>query len=518
MAKKVTFGKDARSSVLEGIDALADAVKPTLGPRGRNAAIDKTFGTPWITSDGATIIKELQLEDKEANIGANLLMEVARQTNDMVGDGSSTAIVLTQEMIRLGLATIDAGANPVILREGMSAAMKEVVSYLNAQAIPLESKEQVNVIATKSSNSEEIGRMLEEAYDKAGKEGIINLSESKQLQSEVVFTKGYSFNKGYYSPYFLNNNEQDITLENPIIYLTDRKITTVQDVLPVLEEGINKNLPVLIIAEDFDGEVVSSLLRNKHKNVLNVVVVKAPGFGSTMKNQLDDLAAVTGATVCSKDLNMNLSSMRMKDCGSAKTVKIEKDRTILLEGRGQESVLNDRINELKAQLKTTSGYEHDKIQERISMMLNGIVEIKVGALNDTELKEKKLRIEDAINAVDAAKEEGLLVGGGVMYLQAMNLLTIDTSSFSSDYSKGISIIREALKKPFTQIMDNAGLNGNDLINEYKKGYYYDVLLGKWISTKDAELLEPCKMQRVAFESAASIAMAFLSTESVISDI
>lgn len=523
MAKQLEYGKDARQKMLDGVNKLADAVKVTLGPKGRNVVLEKSFGSPVITNDGVTIAKEVELEDKFENMGAKLVYEAANNTNELAGDGTTTATILTQAMISNGLKAVDKGANPVLMREGIDLAAKQIAQSLLNNSRTVNTNDDVKNIATISSGSEEIGQIIADAMAKVGNDGVINVDESRSFETVMEMSEGMQFDKGYVSPYMVSDRDKmEVSLDSPYIMVTDQKISTIQDILPVLEEVVKVNKPLLIIAEDYDNEVMSTLIINKLRGTFNVVATKAPGFGDNMKNQLGDIAVLTGANFFAKDLNMNLSEMKVSDLGSAKKVVVGKDKTTLIDGFGDKQAIVDRVNEIKATLSnTTSDYDKKKLQERLGKLTNGVALIKVGATTETELKEKKLRIEDALNATKAAVAEGVVTGGGLALVQAYLDVKDELKSDVVDVQRGINVVLDALKMPIMQIAENAGFDGNEILEKQlqsEKNIGFNAKNGSWVDMYEAGIIDPTKVTRSALLNAASISGLFITTEAAIADI
>lgn len=520
MAKTVKYSKEARESVLKGVDTLADAVKVTLGPKGRNVILDKSFGNPQIVNDGVTIAREIELEDAYENMGAKLLFEVANSTNDVAGDGTTTATVLAQNMIHLGIKEVDLGANPVLIREGIEIASKAVADRLLEKARKINSSDDIASVASISSGSKEIGNIISKAMDKVGKNGVINVDESKGFDTSLEITEGLQYNKGYISPYMVSDREKMIAeMENPLMLITDHKISVIQDILPVLEEIVKANRALFIIADDMENEVISALVVNKLRGTFNVVTTKAPGFGDNQKMNLEDIAILTGARFISKDLNMNLKDVSISDLGSAKKIIIEKDSTTIIEGSGKKEEVQKRVEEIKGLIeKTTSNYDKEKLQERLAKLSDGVAVIKVGATTESELKEKKLRIEDALNATKAAIEEGVIPGGGSMLITIYNELINSLTNEDKDIQKGISIVLESLKKPLLQIAENSGFKGEEIVNRQlkeKENIGFNAKTGEWVDMYAAGIVDPCKVSRSGILNAASISGLLITTEAAV---
>lgn len=523
MAKIVKYSRDARQAILKGVDTLADSVKVTLGPKGRNVILDKSYGSPLITNDGVTIAKEIELEDAFENMGAKLVYEVANNTNDTAGDGTTTATVLAQSMIHKGMDAVEKGSNPVLLREGIDLASKKVAEYLLKKSHKIDSSSDIASVASISSGSAEIGQIISDAMEKVGKDGVINVDESKGFDTSLEVTEGLRYDKGYISPYMTTNREKmTAELDKPLILVTDHKISTIQDVLGILEQIVQSNRPLLIIAEDIENEVVSTLIVNKLRGTFNVVATKAPGFGDAQKNSLGDIAVMTGAHFVSKDLGENLADVKMEDLGTAKKVIVEKDQTTIIEGNSDPVAYQERIEEIRAALAiTTVDYDKKKLQERLAKLSNGVAVIKVGATTETELKERKLRIEDALNATKAAIEEGIVVGGGAALIGAYKELKDKLTSTNPDVSKGIRVVLDSLSEPLNQIAENAGYNGKDIVEmqlQQKANMGFDAKNGKWVNMFKTGIVDPCKVTRSAVLNAASISGLLITTEAAVGTI
>ena len=523
MAKIVKYSKDARDSVLKGVDILADAVKITLGPKGRNVVLDKGYGSPMIVNDGVTIAKEIELEDTFENMGAKMIYEVANHTNDSAGDGTTTATLLAQSMIHSGLDAVEKGSNPVMLREGIELASKKIAEKLLDSARKIDSSKEIANVAAVSSGSQEIGDIVSQAMDKVGKNGVINVDESKGFDTSLEVTEGLRYDKGYISPYMITDREKMLVeMENPAILVTDQKISNIQEVLPLLEQIVQANKPLLIIADDIENEVVSTLIVNKLRGTFNVVATKAPGFGDNQKANLQDIAILTGATFVSKDLGMQFKDIDMKDLGSAKKIIVEKDHTTLIDGAGSKKAFKERISEIENAIeRSTSDYDKKNLKERLAKLTNGVAVIKVGATTESELKEKKLRIEDALNATKAAIEEGIVAGGGCALMSIYKSMKDEISSDNSDIQKGIAIVFDALKQPLYQIAENAGHNGNKIVDEQlsqKTNVGFDAKNGEWVDMFKTGIVDPCKVTRSALLNAASIAGLLITTEAAVGTI
>ena len=521
MAKELKFSEDARASLLRGVDILANTVKTTLGPKGRNVVLDKTYGSPLITNDGVTIAREIELEDRFENMGAQLVLEVASKTNDVAGDGTTTATVLTQAIVREGMKNVTAGANPVGIRRGIDMATKVAVESLKGLSQPVSSKDAIAQVAAVSSGDEEIGALIADAMERVGNDGIITIEESKSITTELSVVEGMQFDRGYLSQYMVSDNEKMIAnLENPAVFITDRKITNIQDVLPLLEEIMQSGRPLLIIAEDVDGEALPTLVLNKLRGTLNVVAVKAPGFGDRRKAMLEDIAVLTGATVISEELGYELKDATTAHLGHAGKVTVTKDSTTIVEGAGDKAAIENRIQIIRAQAEeTTSSFDREKLQERLAKLSGGVAVIKVGAATETEQKERKLRIEDALNATRAAVEEGIVSGGGTALLNVQEqVLAIEATG---DEATGVNIVARALEEPVRQIAANAGKEGSVVVNEInrsEKGIGYNAATDKFENMIEAGIVDPTKVTRSALQNATSVAALLLTTEAVVADI
>lgn len=523
MAKEIRYGKDARDSVLKGVDTLANAVKVTLGPKGRNVVLDKSYGAPVIVNDGVSIAKEIELEDTFENMGAKLIYEVANNTNDTAGDGTTTATVLAQSIVHKGLEQVERGANPVFLKDGIDMASKKVAEVLLSKAKKINSASDIASVASISSGSKEIGQIISDAMEKVGKNGVINVDESKGFDTSLEVTEGLKYDKGYISPYMVSDREKmSIEMDNPLILVTDQKISTIQDVLGILEQIVQQNKALLIIADDIENEVISTLIVNKLRGTFNVVATKAPGFGDNQKDQLSDIATLTGATVISKDLGMQLKDMTMNDLGTCKKVIVEKDATTLIEGAGSKEAFKERISELESMLeKTTSDYDKKKLHERIAKLSNGVAVIKVGATTEAEMKDKKLRLEDALNATRAAIEEGIIIGGGACLANVSSEVRDELRSDVVDVQKGINIVLDSLTAPLYQIAENAGYDGDEIVKKQlaeKDNVGFDAKNGKWVDMFEEGIVDPCKVTRSALLNAASVSGLLITTEAAVGTI
>ena len=523
MAKEVRFSSDARKSMLKGVNTLADAVCITLGPKGRNVVLEKSYGSPLITNDGVSIAKEIELEDKFENMGAKLVYEVANNTNDVAGDGTTTATILARNMINSGMKAVDKGCNPVLMREGIEYASKEVAKTILKNSRKVETSGDVASVATISAGSKEIGDLIAEAMDKVGRDGIINVDESNGFDNELEISEGMQYDKGYVSPYMVSDREKmQVELENPYVLVTNHKINNLQEILPVLEQVLKTNKPLLLIAEDYENEVISTLVLNKLRGTFNVVATKAPGFGDNQKEMLQDIAALTGAKLYNKDLNMKLEELQLEELGTIKKVIVTKDNTTMISGNEENPELKARIEEIKTGVaSSTSDYDKKQFQERLGKLTNGVATIKVGATTESELKEKKLRIEDALNATKAAVAEGIVIGGGAALVEAYKELKPVLKNDNVDVQKGINIVMEALLSPICQIAENAGYNSEDIVDMQKsaaKNQGFDAKNGEWVDMFDKGIIDPTKVTRSALLNAASISALFITTEAGVAEI
>ncbi|MGX7024059.1 chaperonin GroEL [Vagococcus hydrophili] len=520
MAKDIKFSEDARSSMMRGVDTLADIVKVTLGPKGRNVVLDKSFGSPLITNDGVTIAKEVELEDRFENMGAQLVAEVASKTNDIAGDGTTTATVLTQAIVREGLKNVTAGANPIGIRRGIELATKKAVEELHAISKQVDSKEAIAQVAAVSSGSDTIGDLISQAMAKVGNDGVITIEESKGIETELDVVEGMQFDRGYLSQYMVTDNDKmEAVLENPYLLITDKKISSIQDILPLLEQILQQNKPLLIIADDVDGEALPTLVLNKIRGTFNVAAVKAPGFGDRRKEMLEDIATLTGATVITDELGLDLKETTIEALGTASKVVIDKDSTVIVEGGGNKEVISNRVALIRSQIaETTSDFDREKLQERLAKLAGGVAVVKVGAATETELKELKLRIEDALNATRAAVEEGIVSGGGTAFVNVLpKLAEIDVTG---DEATGVKIVLRALEEPVRQIAENAGLEGSVIVDKLKQadhGVGYNAKTDEWVNMIEAGIVDPTKVTRSALQNAASVSALLLTTEGVIAD-
>ena len=523
MAKEVRFSSDARKAMLKGVNTLADAVCITLGPKGRNVVLEKSYGSPLITNDGVSIAKEIELEDKFENMGAKLVYEVANNTNDVAGDGTTTATILARNMIVNGMKAVDKGCNPVLMREGIEYASKEVAKTILKNSRQVETSSDVASVATISAGSKEIGDLIAKAMDKVGRDGIINVDESNGFDDELEISEGMQFDKGYVSPYMVSDREKmTVELENPYVLVTNSKINNLQEILPVLEQVLKTNQPLLIIAEDYENEVISTLVLNKLRGTFNVVATKAPGFGDNQKEMLQDIAALTNAKFYNKDLNMKLEDLQLDELGTIKKVIVTKDNTTMIGANENNSELNARIEEIRSRIADTTN-EHDRkqFQERLGKLTNGVATIKVGATTESELKEKKLRIEDALNATKAAVAEGIVIGGGACLVEAYKELKPVLKNDNVDVQKGINIVMESLLAPICQIAENAGYNSEDIVDMQKnadKNIGFDAKNGEWVDMFEKGIIDPTKVSRSALLNAASISALFITTEAGVAEI
>ena len=520
MAKDIKFSSDARSAMVRGVDILADTVKVTLGPKGRNVVLEKSFGSPLITNDGVTIAKEIELEDHFENMGAKLVSEVASKTNDIAGDGTTTATVLTQAIVREGIKNVTAGANPIGIRRGIEAAVAIAVSALKETAIPVSNKEAIAQVAAVSSRSEKVGEYISEAMEKVGKDGVITIEESKGMETELDVVEGMQFDRGYLSQYMVTDSEKMVAdLDNPYILITDKKISNIQEILPLLESILKTNRPLLIIADDVDGEALPTLVLNKIRGTFNVVAVKAPGFGDRRKAMLEDIAILTGGTVITEDLGLELKDATIEALGQASKVTVDKDSTVIVEGSGNPEAIANRVAVIKSQIEsTTSEFDKEKLQERLAKLSGGVAVIKVGAATETELKEMKLRIEDALNATRAAVEEGIVSGGGTAFVSVLG--AVAALELTGDEATGRNIVLRALEEPVRQIALNAGFEGSIIIDRLKNseaGTGFNAATGEWVNMIEAGIIDPVKVTRSALQNAASVASLILTTEAVVAN-
>ncbi len=521
MAKQLIFDETARRSLKRGVDRLADAVKVTLGPKGRNVVLDKKFGAPTITNDGVTIAREVELDEPFENMGAQLLKEVATKTDDVAGDGTTTAVVLGQALVTEGLKNVTAGANPMIVKRGLDKAVQSVVEELRKNARPVDNREQIAAVAAISAADPEVGETIAEVMDKVGKDGVITVEEGQSLGLEKEYTEGMQFDRGYISPYFVTNPDRmEAVLENPAILVTDKKISSIQELLPALEKAVQQGKPLFVVAEDVDGEALATLVVNKLRGTVNVLAVKAPGFGDRRKEMLRDMAILTGAGVISEELGRKLDSVQPEDFGSARRVVATKDDTTIVDGAGDAEEIKGRMTQIKAQVEeTTSDYDREKLQERLAKLAGGVAVIKVGAATEVELKEKKHRIEDALSTTRAAVEEGIVAGGGTALVQAIPAL--DELKLEGDENIGVNILRRALEAPVRQIAENAGQEGSVIVSAVKQqavGHGYDALKGEYVDMFEKGIVDAAKVTRSALQHAASIAGMVLTTETLVTDL
>ena len=520
MAKEIKFSEDARAKMLAGVDKLADTVKSTIGPKGRNVVLEQSYGTPTITNDGVTIAKAIELEDHFENMGAKLLAVVASKTNDIAGDGTTTATVLTQSIVNEGMKNVTAGANPVGIRRGIELATKAAVDALHKMSHKVESKSDIAQIASISSANEEVGKLIADAMEKVGNDGVITIEESKGIDTSLDVVEGMQFDRGYLSQYMVTDNDKmEADLENPYILVTDKKISNIQEVLPLLQSIVEQGRPLLIIADDVDGEALPTLVLNKIRGTFNVVAVKAPGFGDRRKEMLQDIAVLTGATVITDDLGLQLKDTTLDQLGTAGRVTVTKENTTIVEGAGDKAQIAERVEQLKKQIaETTSEFDKEKLQERLAKLAGGVAVIKVGAATETELKERKYRIEDALNATRAAVEEGFVPGGGTALIDVID--DVATLSEAGDVQTGINIVKRALEEPVRQIAINAGKEGSVIVEklkEQKAGIGYNAATDEWVDMIEAGIVDPTKVTRSALQNAASVSALLLTTEAVVAD-
>lgn len=521
MAKEIKFSEESRGAMLRGVDKLANAVKVTLGPKGRNVVLDKKFGSPLITNDGVTIAKEIELEDNFENMGAQLVSEVASKTNDVAGDGTTTATVLAQAMIREGLKNVTAGANPVGIRRGIEAAVNTATEELKNISSAVENKESIAQVAAISANDDKVGELIAEAMERVGNDGVITIEESKGFETELEVVEGMEFDRGYASPYMVTDQDKMVAeLEDPYILITDKKIANIQEVLPVLEQVVQQGKSLLLIAEDVEGEALATLVVNKLRGTFNAVAVKAPGFGDRRKAMLEDIAILTGGQVITEDLGLDLKAASIEHLGRASKVVVTKENTTIVEGAGNAEAISARVQQIRAQVEeTTSDFDKEKLQERLAKLAGGVAVIKVGAATETELKERKLRIEDALNSTRAAVEEGIVSGGGTALVNVYN--KVAELQLKDDEETGKNIVLRALEEPVRQIAENAGLEGSIVVERLKGeqlGIGFNAETGEWVNMVDAGVVDPTKVTRSALQNAASVAAMFLTTEAVVADI
>ncbi|PID24874.1 chaperonin GroEL [Sporosarcina sp. P7] len=523
MAKELKFNEEARSAMLRGVDTLADAVKVTLGPKGRNVVLERKFGSPLITNDGVTIAKEIELENAFENMGAKLVAEVASKTNDIAGDGTTTATVLAQAMIREGLKNVTAGANPVGIRKGIEKAVIAAVEGLQSVSDEIESRQEIAQVAAISSGDEEVGELISQAMERVGNDGVITIEESKGFITELDVVEGMQFDRGYASAYMATDTDKmEAVLDNPYVLITDKKINNIQEILPVLEQVVQQGKPLLIIAEDVEGEALATLVVNKLRGTFNAVAVKAPGFGDRRKAMLEDIAILTGGQVITEDLGLDLKSADLTSLGRAAKIVVTKDHTTIVEGSGDAGSIESRVGQIRSQLEeTTSEFDKEKLQERLAKLAGGVAVIKVGAATETELKERKLRIEDALNSTRAAVEEGIVSGGGTALVNVYKQVEALLEGTEGDVSTGIKIVLRALEEPVRQIATNAGLEGSIVVDRLKReevGIGFNAAEGTWVNMVEAGIVDPTKVTRSALQNAASVAAMFLTTEAVVADL
>ena len=523
MAKEIKYGADARAALGRGVDQLADTVRVTLGPKGRNVVLDKSFGAPLITNDGVTIAKEIELEDPFENMGAQLVKEVATKTNDVAGDGTTTATVLAQAMINAGMKNLEAGANPIILRKGMKKATDCAVAAIAKMSSKVNGKEHIARVATISAGDEEVGNLVADAMEKVSKDGVITIEESKTMQTELDLVEGMQFDRGYISAYMATDmDKMEATLENPYILITDKKISNIQEILPLLEQIVQSGAKLLIIAEDVEGEALTTLIVNKLRGTFNVVAVKAPGYGDRRKAMLEDIASLTGGQVISSELGLELKDTTMEQLGRAKSVKVQKENTVIVDGEGDKDAIAARVAQIKKQIEeTTSDFDREKLQERLAKLAGGVAVIRVGAATETEMKEAKLRLEDALAATRAAVEEGIICGGGSAYIHASKEVEKLRDTLEGDEKTGANIVLKALEAPLYHIAANAGLEGSVIVNKVKEmnpGMGFDALKGEYVDMVADGILDPAKVTRSALQNATSVASTLLTTESVVANI
>ncbi len=522
MSKTITFGTDSRAGLKRGVDALANAVKVTLGPKGRNVIIEKKFGAPTVTKDGVSVAKEIELEDKIENVGAQMVKEVASKTSDVAGDGTTTATVLAQAIMTAGLKNVTAGANPMDLKRGIDKAVERIVANLREQSREIDSKNEIAQVATISANNDEtIGKLIAEAFERVGKDGVITVEEAKGTETDLTVVEGMQFDRGYLSPYFVTNPDtMEAIVEDPLVLIHDKKISAMKDLLPVLEKVAQAGRPLLIIAEDIEGEALATLVVNKLRGTLRVAAVKAPGFGDRRKAMLEDIATLTGATVVSEERGYRLENATMDYLGTAKRVVIDKDNTTIVDGAGSKEDITARVNQIRQQIEsTTSDYDREKLQERLAKLSGGVAVLQIGAATEPEMKEKKARVEDALHATRAAVEEGIVPGGGVAYLRALSVLD-GFEGTNADQTTGVAIIRRALEEPMRQIAVNAGLEGSIIVQKVKEGkadYGFNALTEEYGNLLEQGVIDPTKVTRSALENAASVSALLLTTEAVIAD-
>ena len=523
MAKEIKYGTEARAALGAGVDKLANTVRVTLGPKGRNVVLDKSYGAPLITNDGVTIAKEIELEDAFENMGAQLVKEVATKTNDVAGDGTTTATVLTQAMVQEGMKNLEAGANPIVLRRGMKKATDEAVKSIKAMSAKVNGKDQIAKVASISAGDETVGNMVADAMEKVSNDGVITIEESKTMQTELDLVEGMQFDRGYISAYMCTDmDKMEAVLDDPYILITDKKISNIQEILPLLEQMVQSGSKLLIIADDVEGEALTTLIVNKLRGTFNVVAVKAPGYGDRRKAMLEDIAILTGGQVISDELGLDLKETTMDQLGRAKSVKVQKENTVIVDGEGDKDAIKSRIGQIRAQIEeTTSEFDKEKLQERLAKLAGGVAVIRVGAATETEMKEAKLRMEDALNATRAAVEEGIIAGGGSAYIHATKAVSALADTLEGDEKTGAKVILKALEAPLFHISANAGLEGSVIINKVREsepGVGFDALNEKYVDMVGAGILDPVKVTRSALQNATSVASTLLTTESVVATI
>ena len=523
MAKEIKYGAEARRALEEGVNKLADTVRVTIGPKGRNVVLDKSFGAPLITNDGVTIAKEIELEDRFENMGAQLIKEVASKTNDVAGDGTTTATVLAQAMVHEGMKNLEAGANPIILRKGMKKATDVAVEAIAKMSSKVKDKDQIAKVAAISAGDAEVGQMVADAMEKVSNDGVITIEESKTMKTELDLVEGMQFDRGYVSAYMATDmDKMEANLDDPYILITDKKISNIQEILPLLEQIVQAGARLLIIAEDIDGEALTTLIVNKLRGTFNVVAVKAPGYGDRRKEMLKDIATLTGGQVISEELGMELKDTTMDQLGRAKSVKVQKENTVIVDGMGDKNAIADRVAQIKAQIEeTTSDFDREKLQERLAKLAGGVAVIRVGAATETEMKEAKLRMEDALNATRAAVEEGIISGGGSAYIHASKAVAKAIEELDGDEKTGAKVVLKALEAPLFHISVNAGLEGAVIINKVREsevGTGFDALTEQYVDMVENGILDPAKVTRSALQNATSVASTLLTTESVVADI
>ena len=523
MAKEIKFGVEARKALGAGVDAVANTVKVTLGPKGRNVVLDKSYGSPLITNDGVSIAKEIELKDPYENMGAQLVREVASKTNDVAGDGTTTATVLAQAIVMEGMKNLEAGANPIVLRKGIRKAVDAAVESIKKQSSKVKGKDQIAKVAGISAGDSTVGDMIADAMEKVSKDGVITVEESKTMLTELDLVEGMEFDRGYISAYMSTDMEKmEANLDDPYVFITDKKISNIQDILPLLEQVVKTGAKLLIIAEDIEGEALTTLIVNKLRGTFNVVAVKAPGYGDRRKEMLKDIAILTGGEVISEELGLDLKDATIDQCGRAKSVKVSKEKTTIVEGLGKKKEIQDRIAQIKGQIETTtSDFDKEKLQERLAKLSGGVAVIRVGAATETEMKEAKLRMEDALNATRAAVEEGVIAGGGSAYIHAQKAVDKVVNQLEGDEKTGAKIVSKALEAPLYTIAYNAGLEGAVIVNKVKEGkenFGFDAYKEEYVNMMDAGIIDPAKVARTALQNAASVSASLLTTESVVAEI